>query len=95
MVYVVNDCLKVVSSRSGNNYVLSTCIDMSLSFVFGCVETCALKNYVYTDLSPWKLCSVSLSIDFDLFSVYCDGILACCYFISKSISSCVESYFNK
>ena len=87
MVYIVNDCLKVVSSRSGNNYVLSTCIDMSLSFVFGCVETCALKNYVYTDLSPRKLCSVSLSIDFDLFSVNNDRILCCLYLISLSISS--------
>ena len=29
MVYIVNDCLKIVSSRSGTDNVFSTCIDMS------------------------------------------------------------------
>ena len=76
MVYVVNDCLKVVSSRSGNDNVFSTCIDMSLSFVFGCIESSTLKNYVYTDLSPWKLSSVSFCINFDFFYVNCDGIFS-------------------
>ena len=73
MVYIVNDCLKVVSSRSGNDNVFSTCIDMSLSFVFGCIESSTLKNYVYTDLSPWKLSSVSFCINFDFFSITVDG----------------------
>ena len=49
MVYIVNDCRKIISCRSGDDNVLSTCIDMSLSFVFGCIESCTLKNYVYTD----------------------------------------------
>ncbi len=52
VVYIVNDCRKVISSWSRNNYFLSTCIDVSLSFCFGCVESCTLQNNVNTDLSP-------------------------------------------
>ncbi len=52
MVYVVNDCFQIVSSRSGNDNMFSTSIDMSLSFVFGCIESSTLQNYIYTDFSP-------------------------------------------
>ena len=59
MVYVVNDGRQVVASRSGNNNFLSACIDMSLCFCFGGVESGTLQNYINTDLSPRKLCCVS------------------------------------
>ena len=77
MVYIVNDGRQIVACRSGNNNVLSACIDMSLSFCLGGVEAGALQNYVNTDFSPRKLCSVSLCINLDLFSVNGDGIFTC------------------
>ena len=87
MVYIVNDRRKVISSRSGDDNLLSACFDMSVSFLFLCVESCTLENYVNADLSPRKVLSVSLSIDLDLFSVNCDGVLSSLNF--------VESYFSK
>ena len=56
VVYIVNDGRKVVSSRSGDNNLLSACCDMSRSLLLGGVEACALQNYVYANLSPRKLC---------------------------------------
>ena len=85
MVYVVNDGRKVVASRSGNNNFLSACIDMSLCFCFGGVESGTLQNYVYTNLAPRKLCSVCFCVDFDLFAINSDRILTSLY----SVSQCV------
>src|SRR5699024_8943195 len=85
VVYIVNDCRKVVSSRSGDNNFLSTCIDVSLCFCFGCVESCTLQNNVNADFSPRKLCCVSHCVDFDLFSVNNDGILSSLNFVSQCI----------
>ena len=82
MVYIVNDSWQVISSRSGNNNFLSAGIDMSLSFCFGCIETCTLQNNVYANLSPRKLCCVSHCIDLDFFSVNSDRIFSSCYFVS-------------
>ena len=87
MVYIVNDCRKIISCRSGDDNVLSTSIDMSLCFCFGCVETCALKNNVYTDLAPRKLCCVCFRVDLDLFAINCDGIFTVRYGICKSVSA--------
>ena len=84
---------EIVSSRSGNDNMFSTCIDMSLSFIFRCIETCTLKNYVYTDFSPWKFCSVSFCINFDFFSVYCDRVFASGNFIAQSVSSLCRVIF--
>ena len=71
MVYIVNDGRKVVTSRSGDNYFTSACIDVCLSFCFGGVESGALQNYVYAKLSPWAVVSIRESIDFDVFAIYC------------------------
>ena len=87
MVYIVNDGRKVVTSRSGDNYFTSACIDVCLSFCFGGVESGALQNYVYAKLSPWAVVSIWESIDFDVFAIYCDGIFIGCYGISQSIFS--------
>ena len=84
MVYIVNDGRKIVACRSGNNNVLSACIDMSLSFCFGGVEAGALQNYVNTDLAPRKLCCVCFRVDLDLFAINGDGILACFNTVSAS-----------
>mgnify|MGYP007055188791 CR=1 FL=1 len=87
MVYVVNDGLQIVSCRSGNDNVFCAGIDVSLCFSFGGVESGTLQNYIYADLSPGKLSCVGHCIDFDLFSVNSDGILACCNGISQCISA--------
>ena len=54
---------------------------MSLSLSLGCVETCALKNYVNADLSPRKLSSVSLSVDCKSLAVNCEStsLIISCY----------------
>ena len=58
---------------------------MSFCFSFGCIESCTFKNYVYADLSPWKVSSICFFVDLDFFSINCDRIFACCNFISQSI----------
>ena len=85
MVYIVNDGRKVVTSRSGNNNFLSACIDMSLCFCFGGVESGTLQNYINTNLSPRKLCCVCFCINFDLFSINSDRVLTSGYSISQCI----------
>ena len=69
MVNIVYDSRKIVSCRSRNDYVLSAGIDMSLSLVLACVETCALKNNINTELSPRKVLSICLFVDSDLLAV--------------------------
>ena len=55
MVYIVNDGRKVITSRCGNDNVLSASIDMSLSFSFGGVETGTLKNNVLRRSRPTEV----------------------------------------
>ena len=74
MVYIVNDGRQIVASRSGNNNLLSACIDMSLCLCLGGVEAGTLQNYINTNLSPGKLCCVCFCIDFDLFAINSDGV---------------------
>ena len=76
LVNAVNDGLKVVACRSGNNDLLSACVDMSLSLILGGVEAGALENYVYADLAPRKILRVFLSINGDLLAVNGDGVFA-------------------
>ena len=87
VVYVVNDCRKVISCRSGDDNVLSACIDMSLCLSLGGIEACALQNYVNADLAPRKLSCVSLSIDLDILAINSDEIFACRDGVSLLISS--------
>ena len=79
MVYIVNDGRKIITSRSGDNNFTSTSVDMSLCFCFGCIESGALQNYVYTKLAPRTIVSIRESVDLDLFTINSDGILASCY----------------
>ena len=87
MVYIVNDGRKIASGRCGNDNVLSAGIDMSLCFCFGGVESGTFQNYVYSDLSPRKLCSVSFCINLDFFSINSDGIFAERYLVCQSVSA--------
>ena len=77
VVCVIYDSRKVISCWSRDNNFSSTCIDMSLCFFFGCIESGALQNYVYTKLTPWAVVCIRESIDFNLFTIYCDGIITC------------------
>ena len=77
MVYIVNDSRKVIACWCRDNNFTSTCIDMSLSLFFGCVESRALQNYVNAQLAPWAVVCIRESVDLDLFSVNCDGIFTC------------------
>ena len=83
MVYIVNDGLKVIACRSGNNNMLSASINVSLSLSLACVEACALKNYVDIQLTPRKVSSVLLGIDRDLMSINDDGVLCALNLVSK------------
>ncbi len=75
-VNAVNDCLEVIACRSGNNDLLSACVNMSLSLILRSIEARALKNYVNADLAPRKILSVFHSIDSNLFAVYGNGVFA-------------------
>ena len=82
MVYIVNDCWKIVSCWCRNNNLSCSCFDMSRCFFFRCVESCTLKYYVYSKFSPWKVFSISFSVDCDFFSINCDRVFTSFYFIS-------------
>ena len=69
MVYVVNDSWEIVTCRSRDNYLLSTSCKVSRSLLLRCIETCALENYVNTELTPWEFSCVWLSINSDLLTV--------------------------
>ena len=73
MVYVVNDCRQIVASRSRDNDLLCTCIDVSLCLSLRGVETSAFQNNVNTNLAPRQLCSVSLCIDLQSLTVNSDS----------------------
>ena len=85
MVYIVNDGGQVISSRSGDNNLLSACGDVCRSLVLGGVEACTLQNYVNIQLSPGKLCSIGLCINLNLFSIHNNGIFRCRHGICQRI----------
>ncbi len=58
VVYVVNDCLEVVARGSGDNDLLSACVDVSLRLILRGVEAGAFKNNVYVELAPGQVVSV-------------------------------------
>ncbi len=72
MVYVVNDCGKVVACGSRDNNLASACVDMSLRLCLGGIEAGAFKHNVYSKLAPGKLRSLSLGIDCDFLAVNYD-----------------------
>ena len=74
MVNIENDGREIVTSRSGDNNLLSTSCDMSLGLLLRCIETCALENYVNTELTPRAIYSVLLSVDLQCLTVYCDCV---------------------
>ena len=67
--------------------MLCTCIDVCHGFLFGCVESGALQNYVDIKLFPRKICSVLLGIDGDLLAVY-DDCVVCCFYGSVVTAMC-------
>ena len=69
MVYVVNDGGQVVAGRSRDNNLLGTSLNVGRSLLLRGIETCALKNNVYTQLTPRQLCSVGFCIDGDLLTI--------------------------
>ena len=69
VVYVVNDSRKVIACRSRNNYLTSTCLNVSRSLFLRCIETCALKNNVYAKLAPRKVSSVRHFVNNNLLAV--------------------------
>ncbi len=89
MVYIVNDGLEVIACRSGNNNVLSTCIDVCHSLVLGCVETCALQNYIDVKILPGKVCRVLLSVDSDFLAINDDGVLGSFYLSIITAMCCI------
>ena len=82
MVNIVNDSRKIISSRCGNNYLSSSCFNVSGSLLLGCIEACTLKNYVNANLSPRKLLSFSHCINLNLFSINDNRIFCRLYFVS-------------
>ena len=75
MVYIVNDSRQIVTSRSRDNNLLGTSLNVSRSLLLRCIETCALQNYVNTQLTPRQLSSVGLCIDSDLLTINDDRVL--------------------
>ena len=80
MVNVVNDCREIVACRCRDNNLLSAGIDVCLRLFLGCIETCALENYVYTELTPRAIVSVRLFVDLESLAVNCD----CVSFVIRS-----------
>ena len=52
LVYAENDGRQIVACRSGDNNLLSACIDVSLELFLRAVEAGALENYVNADFAP-------------------------------------------
>ena len=87
LVYWVNDSLEVVTSRSWDNYLLSTSIEVSLALSLWCIEACALENYVYTKLAPRTILSVLFCINLKSLAVNSDSIsLIVCWYCVKVLT---------
>ena len=86
-VNAVNDGLKILTCRSGNNNLFSACVDMSLSLVLRGVEAGALKNYINTDFTPRKIRSVLFSINLYGLAVNSDAVFPCGNLVSQSIAT--------
>ena len=87
MVYIVNDGGQIVSCGSRDNNLSCACLDVSLGFCLRGVEAGALQNNVYLQLSPGKICGVSLFVNFDGLAVNRDG--ACFLIRGNSVSQSV------
>ena len=73
VVNVVNDGRKIISSRSGNNNLLSAGIDVCLCLCLGCIKAGALENYVYIELTPRAIVCIGLFINLDRLALNGDG----------------------
>ncbi len=87
VVGVEDDGLEVRAGRSGDNDLLGTSVDVSLSLSLRGVETGALKYNVYAKLAPGKVLCVLLAVDLDFLAVNNDGILFCLDLVPESISA--------
>ena len=69
-VYTANEHRGVVFRRSRHNYIFSTCVDVSLSFLFGQEKTCRLNYILSLNLVPFEVCGVALCGHADSVAVY-------------------------
>ena len=76
VVDIVNDGGQVVASGSGDDDLLGTGIDVSLSLSLGSVEASALQDNVNTQLAPGQLGSVGLCVNGNLLAVNNDVVFA-------------------
>ena len=85
VVYIVYDGGQIVACGSRNNNLAGTGLNVSRSLLLGSVETGALQHYVYLQLAPGQLRSVSLCINLDLFAVYDDGVIGSGHGVSQCV----------
>ena len=81
VVYIVNDGRQIVTSRSRNNNLLCTCINVSLCLFLRSVETCAFQNNVNTNFAPRQFSSFCLCIDGQGLTINSDST---CFIISRN-----------
>ena len=91
VVYIVNDCWKIISSWSRNYNFFSTCSNVSSSFIFCTVETCTFKNYVNFICCPRTVSCIFFSRDFDFFSINNDRIFCSFYSVFSFTNTTHES----
>ncbi|MNI27592.1 hypothetical protein D3C73_813350 [compost metagenome] len=89
MVNVVNNSFHVASSWSGDNNFLSATFKVKFSFFFSCEEACALKNDVYAKLAPWQFFRVTVSKNFNFFTVNFEETVMYFNISIKSALSCI------
>jgi len=61
--------------RSGENYILSACLEMLLGTIHGQIETGGLNDVLGAYLSPLDVLCIPLSEDADILSVYNESVI--------------------
>ena len=75
MVDIEDNGRKVITCRSRDDNLASTCIDVSLSLCLAGVEAGALQNNIDLQLTPRKILCILLLVDLDLLAVDNDGMI--------------------
>ena len=92
VVDVVNDCGKIVACGCGDDDLACACVDMSLRFCFGSVETGAFQNDVNAECSPRKFCGFCFCIDGDFLSVNDD--VAVFFHRAVFVENCFAAFYG-